>query len=143
MSDFFQQLITEYVHSRPKAKNFDPKRVAKRLGVRKRDFEEFLGAWKSIFQRGVSSFEHAQEQGVPDVSVSETAESKAGEKKLKPGLLSGVIKKIGVRGAIFIATADAAGHRAGMKPLEVSIAPQDLKDAQVGDEVIEIGRAHV
>ena len=136
MSDFFQQLITEYVHSRPKAKNFDPKRVAKRLGVRKRDFEEFLGAWKSIFQRGVSSFEHDQAQGEPVVGSSESAESQPTTKELKPGLLSGVIKKIGARGAIFIATADAAGHRAGMKPLEVSIAPQDLKDAQVGDNVI-------
>ena len=136
MSDFFQQLITEYVHSRPKAKNFDPKRVAKRLGVRKRDFEEFLGAWKSIFQRGVSSFEHDQAQGEPVVESSESAESQPTTKELKPGLLSGVIKKIGARGAIFIATADASGHRAGMKPLEVSIAPQDLKDAQVGDNVI-------
>ena len=111
MSDIFQQLITEYVHSRPKAKNFDPKRVAKRLGVRKRDFEEFLGAWKSIFQRGVSSFEHDQEQG--DVDVSQPSKAEPREKKLKPGLLSGVIKKIGVRGAIFIATADVSGHRAG------------------------------
>lgn len=135
MSDFFQTLITEYIHSRPNAKRLDPKHVAKRLGVRKRDFEEFLIAWRAIFQRGVASLEQdsspSEPGGESDLSAAPTEKA-----KLKPGSLSGVIKKIGVRGAVFIATADAAGHRAGMKPLEVSITTRDLKDAQVGDNVI-------
>ncbi|MFM9961073.1 MAG: ribonuclease R family protein [Planctomycetaceae bacterium] len=136
MSDFFQNLITEYIHSRPNAKNLDPKRVAKRLSVRKRDFDEFLTAWRAIFQRGVASLEHDQRHPSKDVGESESSDALSEKPKLKPGSLSGVIKKIGVRGAVFIATADAAGHRAGTKPLEVSIPTHDLKDAQVGDEVI-------
>lgn len=133
MSDLFQQLITDYIQSRPNAKKLEPKRVAKRLGVRKRDFEEFLNAWRAIFQRGASSFGQQQDSPPQDDDASDTED---GSKALKPGSLSGVIKKIGVRGAIFIATADAAGHRKGMTRLEVSISPHDLKDAQVGDEVI-------
>ncbi len=136
MSDLFQALITEYVHSRPNARKLDPKHVAKRLGVRKRDFEEFLIAWRAIFQRGVASLELDPSPSEPG-RESESRDSDRTEKtKLKPGSLSGVIKKIGVRGGLFIATADAAGHRAGMKPLEVSITTRDLKDAQVGDNVV-------
>lgn len=136
MSDVFQTLITEYIHSRPNAKKLDPKRVAKRLNIRKRDFAEFLAAWRTIFQRGVASLEQDQQPPSDELREAESTGAPSEKGKLKPGSLSGVIKKIGVRGAVFIATADAAGHRAGMKPLEVSIAPQDLKDAQVGDEVI-------
>ncbi len=136
MSDIFQVLITEYIHSRPNAKKLDPKRVAKRLNIRKRDFEEFLTAWRSIFQRGVASLEQDQQHPSEDVGESESSDVPSEKTKLKPGSLSGVIKKIGVRGAVFIATADAAGHRVGMKPLEVSITTRDLKDAQVGDNVI-------
>ena len=136
MSDIFQQLITEYIHSRPNAKKLDPKQVAKRLGIRKRDFEEFLTAWRTIFQRGVESLERDQRHPSESAGEPESTDAPSEKAKLKPGSLSGVIKKIGVRGAVFIATADATGHRAGMKPQEVSIAPQDLKDAQVGDNVI-------
>ena len=57
MSNFFQDLITDYIHSRPNARKLEPKHVAKRLGIRKRDFEEFLIAWRAIFQRGVASLE--------------------------------------------------------------------------------------
>lgn len=134
MSQFFQELITEYVHSRPNAKKLNPKHVAKRLQVRKRDYEEFLAAWKQLFQLGVATFERSGlEQVTEDVPGSTAGE---GSTKLAPGLLKGVIKRIGVRGAVFLATADAAGQRAGAMPLEVSILPQDLYDAQVGDEVI-------
>ncbi len=136
MSNIFQDLITEYVHSRPNAKKLDPKHVAKRLSIRKRDFDEFLTAWRTIFQRGVASFEQDQQHPSEDVGESEPRDVASEKTKLKTGSLSGVIKKIGVRGAVFIATADAAGHRAGMKPQEVSIATRDLKDAQVGDNVI-------
>lgn len=136
MSDFFQELITEYIHSRPNAKKLEPKRVAKRLGVRKRDFQEFLNAWRAIFQRGVSGFEHDRERSEPVVEPSESTEPEGDKKSLKPGSLLGVIKRIGVRGAVFVATADTSGRREGRVPLEVAIAPQDLKDAQVGDEVI-------
>ncbi len=136
MSDFFQNLITEYVHSRPNAKKLEPKHVAKRLGIRKRDFQEFLIAWRTIFHRGVASLDAGQQSPSEDVGEPESNDVASEKSKLKPGSLSGVIKKIGVRGAVFIATADAAGHRAGMKPLEVSIATRDLKDAQVGDNVI-------
>ncbi len=136
MSDVFQALITEYIHSRPNAKKLDPKRVAKRLNIRKRDFEEFLAAWRTIFQRGVASLEQDQQHSGEGVGESESSDVPSEKMKLKPGSLSGVIKKIGARGAVFIATADAAGHRAGMKPLEVSITTRDLKDAQVGDNVI-------
>jgi len=132
MSDVFQTLITDYIHSRPNAKKLDPKRVAKRLNIRKRDFTEFLTAWRTIFQRGVKSLEQDQQLS----SQPESDHTPPQKSKLKPGSLSGVIRKIGVRGAVFIATADAAGHRAGMKPLEVSITTRDLKDAQVGDNVI-------
>jgi ribonuclease R len=144
MSDFFQELITEYIHSRPNAKKLEPKRVAKRLGVRKREFPEFLDAWRAIFQRGVSSLEQDRSRGEPPMELAESPESEADKKKLKPGSLSGVIKKIGVRGAVFVATADAAGHREGRVPMEVAIAPQDLRDAQVGDEVIVqlVGKRH-
>ncbi|MBC7818722.1 MAG: hypothetical protein IAG10_17675, partial [Planctomycetaceae bacterium] len=109
MSNFFQDLITEYVHSRPNAKKLEPKHVAKRLGIRKRDFEEFLIAWRVIFQRGVASLEQDQQQPSEDVGESAASDAVSEKKKLKPGSLSGVIKKIGVRGAVFIATADAAG----------------------------------
>ncbi len=136
MSDFFQNLITEYVHSRPNAKKLEPKHVAKRLGVRKRDFQEFLIAWRTIFHRGVASLEAGEQPPSEDVGEPESSDVASEKKKLRPGSLLGVIRKIGVRGAVFIATADAAGHRAGMKPLEVSIATRDLKDAQVGDNVI-------
>mgnify|MGYP003390155725 CR=1 FL=1 len=132
MSDVFQVLITEYIHSRPNAKKLDPKRVAKRLNIRKRDFDEFLSAWRTIFQRGVASLEQDQQHPSEDVGEVESPDAPSEKKKLKPGSLSGVIKKIGVRGAVFIAT----GHRTGMKPLEVSITTRDLKDAQVGDNVI-------
>lgn len=136
MSDVFQALITEYIHSRPNAKKLDPKRVAKRLNIRKRDFAEFLTAWRTIFQRGVASLEQDQQHPSGTAGEVESTDAASEKTKLKPGSLSGVIKKIGVRGAVFIATADAAGHRAGMKPLEVSITTRDLKDAQVGDNVI-------
>ena len=136
MSNVFQELITEYIHSRPNAKNLDPKRVAKRLNIRKRDFEEFLTAWRTIFQRGVASLEQDQQHSGASAAEAESIDAPFEKTKLKPGSLSGVIKKIGARGAVFIATADAAGHRAGMKPLEVSITTRDLKDAQVGDNVI-------
>ncbi len=136
MSNFFQDLITDYIHSRPNARKLEPKHVAKRLGIRKRDFEEFLIAWRAIFQRGAASLEQDQQHPSEDVGESASDDVPSEKKKLKPGSLSGVIKKIGVRGAVFLATADAAGHRAGMKPLEVSIAMRDLKDAQVGDNVI-------
>ena len=136
MSNFFQDLITEYIHSRPNAKKLDPKRVAKRLNIRKRDFDEFLSGWRAIFQRGVASLEQDQLHPSQDIDESESSNVPSEKAKLKPDSLSGVIKKIGVRGAVFIATADAAGHRAGMKPLEVSITTRDLKDAQVGDNVI-------
>jgi ribonuclease R len=136
LSDFFQDLITDYIHSRPNARRLEPKHVAKRLGVRKRDFEQFLIAWRAIFQRGVASLEAEPQTSSEDVAEPESGNVASKKTKLKPGSLSGVIKKIGVRGAVFLATADAAGHRAGMKPLEVSIAARDLKDAQVGDNVI-------
>lgn len=136
MSDIFQVLITEYIHSRPNAKKLDPKRVAKRLNIRKRDFEEFLTAWRTIFQRGVASLEQDQQHPSEAAAEVESTDAPSEKTQLKPGSLSGVIKKLGVRGAVFIATADAAGHRAGMKPLEVSITTRDLKDAQVGDNVI-------
>ncbi len=158
MSNFFQDLITDYIHSRPNARKLEPKHVAKRLGIRKRDFEEFLIAWRAIFHRGVASLDQ-QGEGVGSLfpatdaagqrpkSLDESQEKDSRPRpgdKLKPGSLSGVIKKIGVRGAVFIATADAAGHRAGTKPQEVSIATRDLKDAQVGDNVIVqlAGRPH-
>src|SRR5438046_426209 len=83
MSDFFQQLITEYTHSRPNAKQGNPKRVAKRLGVRKRDFEEFLHAWQTVFgaRGGIARRSSARKD---DDSEVERAKSKVG-----PGRLSG------------------------------------------------------
>lgn len=97
MSDVFQALITEYIHSRPNAKKLDPKRVAKRLNIRKRDFEEFLAAWRTIFQRGVASLEQDQQHSGEGVGESESSDVPSEKMKLKPGSLSGVIKKIGAR----------------------------------------------
>ncbi len=132
MPDFFQQLISQYLHSRPNAKKQDPKRVAKRLGVRKRDFDEFLQAWMTFFgaEGAVSQKDSKGRRG--DDKNREAATTRD-----ETGRLSGVIKRIGMRGGIFI---PRRGGKVEMRPeggpVEVQIATQDMHDAQVGDEVV-------
>ena len=127
MTDPYQELISEYIQSRPNSRRLEPKRVAKKLGIRKRDFEKFLAAWRSLLGH---TPEPEPSEAHPPVEES-TAPS-----LIRPGQISGIIKKIGVRGAVFIphpSDRDAGVDRA---TLEVLIAPEDMRDAQVGDEVM-------
>ncbi len=88
-NDFFRQLITEYIHSRPNAKKQDPKRVAKRLGVRKRDFDEFLQAWVTFF-----SAEGAVSQKDSKGKRGDDKNREAATTREETRRLSGVIKRI-------------------------------------------------
>jgi ribonuclease R len=128
MSDFFQELITEYVNSRPKAKQLEPKRVAKRLGVKKRNFAEFLEAWYAVFGNGGET-KNALAGGKPDGSRSASSARRP--------TLRGVIKRIGMRNGLFVAHPQASeGEQVGkLAPQELIIPLDDLHDAQVGDEV--------
>ena len=94
--EFFRELINDYVLSRPDAKKHDPKRVAKRLGVKKREFEGFLQAWMSIFGT-LSPVKNEGAKRGADRRDAASAGSSTGANRL-----SGFIKKIGMRGGVFI-----------------------------------------
>ncbi len=128
MSDFFQKLITEYVKSRPKAKQLEPKRVAKRLGVKKRNFAEFLEAWYEVFGNG-GEVKNVVTGGKPDGTRSASSARRP--------TLRGVIKRIGMRNGLFVAHPHATDGEQVEKigPQELIISLDDLHDAQVGDEV--------
>ncbi len=135
-NDSFTQLINEYVQSRPNAKKHDPKRVAKRLGVKKREFEGFLQAWMNVF----GTLSPAKKEGSKrrgddsrgEQRTAATADSSGGANRL-----SGFIKKIGIRGGVFIPHGGGSPEaRAAGGPVEVQIATEDMHDAQAGDEVV-------
>ncbi len=129
--EFFRELINDYVLSRPDAKKHDPKRVAKRLGVKKREFEGFLQAWMSIFGT-LSPVKNEGAKRGADRRDAASADSSTGANRL-----SGFIKKIGMRGGVFIPHGGGSPEaRAAGGPVEVQIATDDMKDAQAGDEVV-------
>ena len=128
--DDFRQLITEYFHSRPDAKKHDPKRLAKKLGVKKRQFDNFLQAWMSVF----GTLSPVKQKGS---KKSGEDHGHSAEQPTSTERLSGFLKKIGVRGGVFIPHGGGSPEaRVAGKAVEVHIATEDMKDAQVGDEVV-------
>ena len=146
-NEFYRELINDYVHSRPNAKKHDPKRVAKRLGVKKREFEGFLNAWMSVFGT-LSPVKNEgpkrRDEGLPegerprgDRSPGNRRDSAPPDSSTGANRLSGFIKKIGMRGGVFIPHGGGTPEsRAAGGPIEVHIATEDMKDAQAGDEVV-------
>ena len=146
-NEFFRELINDYVRSRPNAKKHDPKRVAKRLGVKKREFEGFLNAWMSVFGTlsPVKNESSKRREEVPtesdrprgDRSHSDRRDATPPDSSTGANRLSGFIKKVGMRGGVFIPHGGGSPEvRAAGGPVEVQIAPEDMKDAQAGDEVV-------
>ncbi len=120
----FAELIAEYLQSRPNAQKLKPDRVAKRLGVRKRDFDEFFKAWDIAVGQPNKSKQTASAPSVPFVAAVPSGS----------GRFRGLIKRVGVRGGVFIGHPLETVSR-GM-PVELMIGTNDLKDAQAGDEVL-------
>lgn len=125
--DYFRELINDYVLSRPDAKKHDPKRVAKRLGIKKRQFEGFLNAWMTVFGT-LSSVKNTSTKRGAGRSRDERRDSAPADSSTDANRLSGFIKKIGMRGGVFVP------HGGGV--VEIQIATDDMRDAQVGDEVV-------
>ncbi len=141
-SDFFRELINDYVHSRPNAKKHDPQRVAKRLGVKKREFEEFLKAWMSVFGtlspvKNEGSKRRDERRSEDDDSRGDRRTDASADSSSAANRLSGFIKKIGMRGGVFIPHGGGSPEsRAAGGPIEIQIATEDMQDAQAGDEVV-------
>lgn len=126
----FSELISGFLLSKPKARKLPPKKVAKRLGVRKRDYAQFLEAWDATIAEFMTSEKRsARRDRAEESEAAEALPSRA-------GCFHGVIRKVGVNGATCSPTAGPVQTGAKPLPEAVLIAPADLKDAQAGDEVL-------